>query len=167
MTMQTPEAILRQIETLYIDNYATYLAAVQAKWTATEDIELYDFEVRRVTADPESLGVIKQFPALKIAMGRLVSSRDEMQQYRNWYEMEVQCIYFLRSNDEHELGIILARHIEATMDFFDDNASLGLRQVTISNLAFEPSANVFEGGGNILIKGVRVSFNVKFLQGAM
>ena len=165
MALLTPEAILRQIDSLYAADYATVLAAVQAKWVATEDIELNNFEFRRISADPNTTAVIKQYPALMISMGNIVSIPAQTQMYQNLYDMEVECLYFLRGQDDHQIGIILARHIEATMDFFKENPRLGYdRETVITGLRFEPSANVIPGGGNTMVKGLRVSFNVRFMQ---
>jgi hypothetical protein len=153
------------VETLYTQDYATCLATVRAKWAPTEDIELHDFEFRRIDADPDNLPVVKQFPALLITMGRMTSSQAKTQLYENWYELEIACTYFLRAVDEHELGIILARHVEATLGFFEEHARLGFgRDFTISNVSFLPSSNVIPGGGNNLVKGLQVGFTARFLQ---
>ncbi len=168
MALLTPEDILRRIETLYTQDYATCLATVQAKWAAIEDIELHDFEFMRIDADPDTLPILKQFPALLITMGRMTSGQAKTQLYENWYELDVACTYFLRAIDEHELGIVLARHVEATLGFFEEHASLGFgRDFTVSNMSFTPSGNVLPGGGNSLVKGLLVKFIARFLQSGL
>lgn len=168
MSMLTPEGIARRIESLYEDNYATYLAVVEAAWAATEDIELHDFETRRIIADPGYIGAFTAFPALAIGVGDMredVGADQVMQQYTNYYLLDVQLAYLLKALDDHQLAIIMVRHIEATIRFLQDHARLDYsRDVGIRDLRFEPSANTMASGGNILVKGLRIRFDVRFIQ---
>lgn len=168
MSMLTPEGIARRIKSLYEDNYATYLSTVQTAWASTEDIELHDFETRRITADPSNIAVFPLLPALGIAVGDMredAGADQVMQQYTNYYLMDTQLAYFLRSIDDHQLSIILMRHIEATLQFLQDHARLDYsKDVGIRDLRIEPSANVMRSGGNMLVKGLLVRFDVRFIQ---
>jgi len=168
MAMLTPEGVARNILSLYEDNYASYLSTVQTAWEDTEDITLSDFETRRITADPANIAVFPILPALAIAVGDMredVGADQAMQMYTNYYLMDTQLVYFLRAIDDHQLSIILMRHIEATLRFLQTYPRLNYSgDVSIRNLRFEPSSNLMRSGGNMLVKGLLVRFDVRFIQ---
>lgn len=166
MALLTPEEILRRIKTLYESDYAADLAEVQAIWAATEDIPLHDFEDRRIGVDPNRIPVVKQLPALIISMGNTIATGDKTQLMEDLYEMEVYCVYVLRSNDDHEMALLLARHIQATMLFFSAHPRLGFgNECRVTEIAFYPSESYMPpGGGNIMNKALGVKLTVRFLQ---
>jgi hypothetical protein len=105
-----------------------------------------------------------------IAVGNLVEVPEgdiSVQRAARYYAMDVRLVYYLRGIDDRELAKIVLRHIEASQLFFTDNKSLGLGNfVSLDNIRFEPSANVFDSGGNSLVKGLRIRFDLMFMQGA-
>lgn len=166
MALLTAEEILRRIKTLYETDYAGDLAEVRAAWAATEDIELHDFEDRRIGVDPNRVPVVKHLPALVISMGNVIATGDKTQLMEDIYEMEVYCVYILRSNDDHEMALLLARHIEATMRFFSANPRLGFgNECRVDEIGFYPSESYMPpGGGNVMNKALAVKLTVRFLQ---
>jgi len=169
--MQTPEGIAKAIESLYTSKYNTYLTQVEANWTASDPITLYDFEEIRVTVQPENIVFFTAFPSLGIAVGNLVEVPEgdiQIQRAARYYAMDVRLVYYLRGIDDRELAKIVLRHIEASQLFFTDNPRMGLGNFTsVDNIRFEPSANVFESGGNSLVKGLRIRFDLMFMQGSL
>jgi hypothetical protein len=168
--MQTPEGIAKAIETLYDENYQTYLTEVEGDWSASDPITLYDFEEIRITVQPEQIVFFTSFPSLGIAVGNLVEVPEgdiQVQRAARYYAMDVRLVYYLRGIDDRELAKVVLRHIQASQRFFQDNPRLGLGNfVSIDNIRFEPSANVYDSGGNSLVKGLRIRFDLMFMQGA-
>jgi hypothetical protein len=164
----TPESIARQILGLYEDNYATHLATVEANWAATEPITLYDFEERRITIMPENVTVYMYYPSLGIGVGNLreVATGDlQIQRAERVYLMDVRLVYYLRGVDDQQLAKVVLRHIEATLLFLQAHPRLGLgRLFEVQNIIIEPSANVYDTGGNSLVKGLRTRFELRFIQ---
>jgi len=168
--MQTPEGIAKQIQTLFTDNYQTYLTAVEANWSASDPITLYDFEERRITVQPENIVFFTAFPSLGIGVGNLVElPGDDMSVQRagRYYAMDVRLVYYLRGIDDRELAKIVLRHAEATFLFLADFPRLNLGPFfAVENIRFEPSANVSDSGGNSLVKGLRIRFDLVYMQGS-
>lgn len=170
MALLTPEQIARQILTLYEDGYKTVLDEVYDAWKTTEKIDLADFADRRIVAETtdRNISLFSQWPGLAIAVGDLREIPDSRsQQFSNWYELQVQLIYYIRDVEDRRLAIITMRHMEATLSFLGRNQSLGLgSQAMIQpGVRIEPSANVLPGRqGNTLTKGLRTSFRVRMMQ---
>lgn len=167
--MQTPEGIANQIKSLYEADYQTHLTAVEGNWSA-DPITLYDFEDRRITIMPENLTVYYSTPALGIGVGNMqevVGGGGPMQIQRaeRFYTMEVRIVYYLKGIDDQELAKVVLRHIEATLLFFQAHPRFGLGNFfTVENIRVEPSANVFDSGGNMLVKGVRFRLDLTYAQ---
>jgi hypothetical protein len=153
---------------LYEDEYATYLANVRALWTSTEDIELYDFEIRRITVMPENITFFAAYPALGIGVGNMREEQDptfQLQRSAKYYMMDVRLVYYLKGIDDQQLAKIVLRHIQATLLFLQAHPRLNLGNFfSIENIRIEPSANVYDTGGNSLVKGVRFRFDLKYAQ---
>lgn len=168
MAQQTPESIARQILSLYEDNYATHLAVVQSNWSSIEDITLYDFEERRITIMPENVTVYMYYPSLGIGVGNMreeTGGGAQIQRSERFYVMELRLVYYLKGTDDQELAKVALRHIEATLLFLQAHPRLGLgRLFTVENIRVEPSANVYDSGGNSLVKGVRFRFDLRYVQ---
>lgn len=168
MAQNTPESVAKAILALYEEQFDTYLTEVEEEWVATDPIELYDFEDRRITIMPENLTVYFAQPALGIGVGNMREELEEVAQIQRServYVMDLRIVYYLKSNDDQELAKIVLRYVEATLRFLQDNPRFGLgRLFTVENIRIEPSANVFDTGGNMLVKGVRFSFDIKMIQ---
>lgn len=173
-TYQTPESLARVLLGLYEDNYQTHIDEVIAAWASSdlaasrEIVSFVDFEHRTITADPQSVAVAQFHPSLAIAMGNSIEVPDEelmFQQYANYYDLDMNVYYFIRGIDQEELGILLMRHVEASMRFYQAHPRLDCgKNIFTGNFRFEPSANVYRSGGNTLIKGLRIRFDVRYLQ---
>lgn len=168
--MHTPESIARQIESLYEDDYATYLADVKALWASTEDIELYDFEIRKISVMPENVTFYAAYPALGIGIGNMREDQDQTTQFQRsakYYMMDVRLVYYLKGIDDEQLAKIVLRHIQASLLFFQAHPRLNLGNFfSMENIRIEPSANVYDSGGNSLVKGLRFRFDLKYAQAA-
>lgn len=168
--MYTPESIARQILSLYEDDYNTYLAQVQAEWASTEDIDLYDFEIRRITVMPENITFFAAYPALGIGIGNMREDPEAVTQFQRsarYYMMDTRLVYYLKGIDDEQLAKIVLRHIQATLLFLQAHPRLNLGPFfSFENIRIEPSANVYDTGGNSLVKGVRFRFDLKYAQAA-
>lgn len=174
----TVEQILRDIKTTYVDNYATAQATVAARWAAQdaadgETITLEDFAIRQIVADPALISTLATFPALTIGIGDIAQSDPGdlgwTQQKEDWFVATVDLVYFLRGLSQEILGLILTRNIEATFELFRVSPNLGLSQDAkiIPGLSIVPSADIMQSGGNTMVKGIRVRFQVRFMQYAI
>lgn len=168
MAQQTPESIARQIKSLYESDYAAHLATVESNWASIEDIALYDFEERRITVMPENVTVYMYYPSLGIGVGNMREETEgglQIQRAERYYVMDLRLVYYLRGVDDQQLAKVVLRHIEATLLFLQAHPRLGLgRAFTVENIRVEPSANVYDSGGNSLVKGVRFRFDLRYMQ---
>lgn len=175
-TFTYPELIAREILALYKVEYSTSLDAVQTFWEAhplleenERELNLVDFKQRIIVADPTSIGAFSQFPGLAIAVGAMTPTAPEQrsQQGYDWYQQVIQPVYMLRGLDQQELGTVLLRHMQATLDLFERFPALnvGGQTFTIQGTpVLQPSANAIpEGAGNALVKALLVTLNIKFL----
>lgn len=167
MTLITPEAILRQILTIYEEQYGTSLSTVGSNWTAIEDIPLEDFVTRDFASDPGTLDKLWLLPALSVTMGaiRESSGAGTMQLMNTWYEMQVMLTYYFQHPDATVLAKIIARHTEATLDLFKRYPGFGLQtgqhKIVPGTIQFIPSR--VTPRGNSMAKGLMVQFNFRFL----
>lgn len=173
-----PEIILRELMALYKAEYGKSLAGVQDFWenhTLAEgesSIRLYDFQERRLVADPSILGNTTQFPALLIAAGSMTPVTDEFrsQQYADWFQQNVTGVYMLKGLNQEELSLLVLRHMQATMDLFErfPSANLSGKNFKIAGTPnFQPSANALPSGGNAMVKGLLINIGVKFIKGTI
>lgn len=165
MTILTPEAIIRRVVSIYEDNYATSLTTVEANWSSTEDITLVDFLNRVITANPEVLPKVWEYPLMQCNIGPIEGVQDaNYQQYVDWYEAEIQIYYYLRHSDARTLALLIHRHEEATLDMLKQHPSLDYgenNRVSPGTVSMVPS-NVSSSSG-ILTQGLRVSFRFRFM----
>jgi hypothetical protein len=164
--MLTPEQVARQTLELYETYYNDSLDLVEAEWAATEDIALSDFVTRQFTADPSSLEAAWLLPALAIGVGPWVPVTGiKTQQMINFYDLEMQVVYYFQDIDSHRLGVIIMRHMQATLDFLNKHPGLDLRggDVSISEGPRLLPSRVMPRG-NALVKGLLVQFNIRFEQ---
>jgi hypothetical protein len=168
MAMITPETIARKVKALYETYYQTALDETAAAWAATEVISTPFFEHIVISADPASQAVAQLHPSLAISFGPLNESLDDtlaLQQFLSYYTFELQLFYFVRGIDEEYLGKVILRHMESTLRMLQDHPRLDCgRDVTTHNFRLEPSANIYRSGGNMLVKGLRVRIDVRFVQ---
>lgn len=166
MALLTPEQIIRRVVSIYEDNYATSLAAVQSSWQATEDITLTNFIDRVITANPDVLPKVWDDPLMQCNIGPIEGVEGESsQQYHDLYECNIQCFYYLRDSNARILALIIARHEEATFDLLNRHPNLDFGQnnrIRPASLSMVPS-NVSPGRG-VLVQGLRVAFAFRFMQ---
>ncbi len=167
MALLTPESILRQIISLYEDNYATSLATVESNWEDTEDIELTDFLTRTITSDPNALERQWHLPAMTATYGpiREAAITSQLQQYHSFFDMQTLLTYYLSNPDATILGKIVSRHIEATLDMFKRFPGLGMQsgkdRVVPGTMRFSPSLSALRGAA--LVKGLLIQFDFRFM----
>jgi len=166
VTLRTPESILRQIISIYEDNYATSLATVESNWEDTDDIDLDDFITREITTDPTALDKQWLLPAMSVAIGPIRETVTEgWQQGKTSYDMQTMITYYLQHNDVTILAKIIARHIEATLDLFRLYPAFGWRgatnKIVPGSVQFIPSQTSTRG--NAYVKGLMVQLDFRFL----
>lgn len=157
---------MRQIISVYEDNYATSLATVEANWTDTEAIDLTDFQIRTITTDPTALDKHWLLPAMSVAIGPIREFAGEgWQRNKTAYDMQTMITYYLQHNDVTLLAKVIARHIEATLDLFRQYPAFGWRgatdKIVPGTVQFIPSETTTRG--NAYVKGLMVQFDFRFL----
>ena len=167
MTLLDPETIIRKVISIYEDDYATELAAVQANWASTEDITLDDFRERQIVASPEILPRAWEPPLLQATTG-VVQATDavgQVQQFRDWYAIDIQLFYYFKHPDNRTLSLIVMRHQEATFNLLKKHPTLDYSHrasVLPNSLSMSPSSTATSR--NVLVKGLMVRFGFRFLQ---
>ncbi|MBD3260295.1 MAG: hypothetical protein GF334_01235 [Candidatus Altiarchaeales archaeon] len=166
--MNSPESVVRNVLSLYESGYAAELATVQAEWAGTEDVTLDDFQTRLLTSRPGTLEKHWLLPALSIAVGELkpTAADQEMQQFQNYYDLEIIVTYFLTHADPVKLSLIVMRHMQATLNFLGKNAGVGYAggsdRVLIETLRMIPSYTATDG--NVFKKGLMIPFDFRIVQ---
>jgi len=165
-SFQTPETIKKRLLSLYTANFNTYLDTVEAYWTTQSDtITLSDF-VQRIIGDISGFQNIKQWPSLAIVSGEMRQEDSKMNAPWGYYSVIIGCRYFLRDSNIETLSKKIDRYGEASLLFLQAYKNLdGLaQQLEIRNIVLTPSDTDELGqSGSEFVKGLQVSFDVRFL----
>lgn len=166
MAIITPEDVARKVITIWTDNYAAALTAVQSNWSSTEDITLTDFRTRQISAAPDIMEKNWQFPAMQVGLGNMVQSAvPNLQQYVSAYDLQTRIFYFLKDSDSRRLALTVMRHMEATLDMLNEHTALDLApegKMSPNTLSLIPS-NAAPLGTNSLVKGLMISFDFRIV----
>lgn len=166
MTLLSPEAILRRVQSIYEDDYADSLSDVDDEWSSTEEVTLSDFAGRTIVPNAEVLPKVWESPYLQIAPGPIQEVADETYQlYASMFDFTINLVYALKHHDAHLLAIKIARHQQATFDFLNKHPSLDFgdnNRVQPGTLSMTPSLTS-AGANAVLIQGLRVSFIFRFM----
>lgn len=167
MTLIVPEDVARRIIEIYEDDFATSLGTVQAKWADTENVILKDFVTRDISATPELVETQWQFPSLRVGIGNMPQAGEgpQIQQFHNFYDLNVQIAHYLKHPDQRTLALIVMRHEEAVLDLLNQHPSLDFagneNRIVNGSLALLPSTTL--GTPKSLIKGLMVRFDFRLL----
>ena len=142
--MATPESVKAKLQSLFEDNFATYLGDVEDDHTA-DPLTLNDFlEIHILDSTAYRYVTARQFPALFILDGWMTEAEGGARTHH--WDLELVLVMELRHQDPEILSKLKSRYREAMWDLLQDYRSL-------DGVAFGPCSDFRWGrSGTVALK---------------